>query len=184
MASKNRSVKEVRPGNRIDFPDRFFDVIFSQQVLEHVRDLDSLARETFRVTRPGGTGVHNYPAHHHLVEAHLRMPLVHWLPKNRWRYRAIRLMVMLGIEPSHWHMPGLSARERAETYHRFSVEETFYRTPREVIATFERAGFQARFESHRHARIQRLGLDKLLPARLLGGLLTHFKSCVLVLRRP
>lgn len=48
-------------GVHIPAPNRYFDVIFSSNVLEHVSDLASLQREMFRVLKPGGIGVHIMP---------------------------------------------------------------------------------------------------------------------------
>ena len=48
-------------GVHIPAPDRYFDVIFSSNVLEHVSDLPGLQQEMFRVLRPGGTAVHIMP---------------------------------------------------------------------------------------------------------------------------
>lgn len=50
-------------GGHIPFPDASFDVVFSSNVLEHVRDLDQLEGEIKRVLRPGGVCIHVLPTH-------------------------------------------------------------------------------------------------------------------------
>jgi SAM-dependent methyltransferase len=50
-------------GRHIPFPDASFDVVFSSNVLEHVRDLDQLEREIKRVLRAGGLCIHVLPTH-------------------------------------------------------------------------------------------------------------------------
>ena len=50
-------------GRQIPFPDASFDVVFSSNVLEHVRDLAALEAEIKRVLRPGGFCVHVMPTH-------------------------------------------------------------------------------------------------------------------------
>jgi SAM-dependent methyltransferase len=50
-------------GVQIPFPDASFDVVFSSNVLEHVRDLPALESEIKRVLRPGGFCVHVMPTH-------------------------------------------------------------------------------------------------------------------------
>jgi SAM-dependent methyltransferase len=48
-------------GTHIPFPSQTFDVVFSSNVLEHVRDLDALLLEVKRVLKPGGYCVHAMP---------------------------------------------------------------------------------------------------------------------------
>ncbi|HEY2259175.1 MAG TPA: methyltransferase domain-containing protein [Solirubrobacteraceae bacterium] len=67
----------------LQFPDRFFDIVISAEVLEHVPDERAAIREIARVLRPGG----------HLV---LEVPYVHdserTLPRvHRWHGRDVYL---------------------------------------------------------------------------------------------
>lgn len=41
-------------GEKINFPDRHFDLVVARQVLHHAGDLDQLCSELFRVLKPGG----------------------------------------------------------------------------------------------------------------------------------
>jgi SAM-dependent methyltransferase len=50
-------------GRHIPFPDGSFDVVFSSNVMEHVRDLPGLHAEIRRVMRPGAICVHVLPTH-------------------------------------------------------------------------------------------------------------------------
>jgi SAM-dependent methyltransferase len=50
-------------GRTLPFADRSFDIVFSSNVLEHVRDLPALHAEIRRVLRPGGIGIHVMPTH-------------------------------------------------------------------------------------------------------------------------
>lgn len=45
----------------LTFPDQSFDAIISQDVLEHVPDLDSCLREMRRTLRPGGWSINTHP---------------------------------------------------------------------------------------------------------------------------
>ncbi len=125
------------------FDDGFFDCVVSQQVLEHVSDLGSVAAEMGRITRRGGDGFHIFPGRLRPIEGHLRMPLVHWLGKDGTRRAAIRAFTHLGIEP-RWPLDRqLSARQRADVYYEYSVAHTFYRPVRDIVRTFEQAGLSA-----------------------------------------
>jgi SAM-dependent methyltransferase len=48
-------------GHTIPFDDASFDVVFSSNVLEHVRDLQRMNSEVLRVLRPGGFAIHVLP---------------------------------------------------------------------------------------------------------------------------
>lgn len=49
-------------GETIPFPDASFDIVFSSNVLEHIRDLGPMLAETRRVLKPGGYAVHAMPS--------------------------------------------------------------------------------------------------------------------------
>jgi SAM-dependent methyltransferase len=49
-------------GEHIPFEDRSFDVVFSSNVLEHIRNLDAMQSEFRRVLKPGGRCVHAVPS--------------------------------------------------------------------------------------------------------------------------
>jgi SAM-dependent methyltransferase len=48
-------------GHQIPFPDKYFDVVFSSNVLEHVVELDALEKEICRVVTQEGIMVHVLP---------------------------------------------------------------------------------------------------------------------------
>lgn len=49
-------------GRRLPFDDSHADVVFSSNVLEHVKDLDALFREIHRVIKPDGLAIHVLPS--------------------------------------------------------------------------------------------------------------------------
>lgn len=49
-------------GRTLPFSDGVFDVVFSSNVLEHIRDLDRIHREIVRVLKPDGSCVHVMPS--------------------------------------------------------------------------------------------------------------------------
>ena len=125
------------------FPDGFFHFVLSDQVLEHITDLDAAIAEMRRLMAAGAEGVHIFPPHRRLVEPHLYMPCVHWLPKGPLRKCAIALCILAGIEPHWWPPRTISYREKLRAYYAFSVNETFYRSDAEIRAAFVAAGIAA-----------------------------------------
>jgi len=147
--SKGFSVQKCLNGldanGRAPFADLSFHFITSWQTVEHVRDLEVVAAEWMRLTVHGGRGLHIYPSHRKLVEPHLFMPCIHWLPKKALRKWLIGFFVFINVEPYWWPKNFLSLKERACAYYEFSVNETFYRAPGAIRACLEEKGFETEF---------------------------------------
>ena len=84
-------------GEALPFPDDHFDVVFSNEVIEHVDDDRKTISEAVRVTKPGGTIVIFAPNRLYPFETHGayfgkryvfgNIPLVNWFPdpvRNRF----------------------------------------------------------------------------------------------------
>lgn len=134
---------QIGPDNRTSFPSGFFHVILSDQVFEHVSDLDGVVGEMARIAAPHGVGLHVFPAKWRVIEPHLFLPCVHWLPKNRLRYAYLRLM--LKRVPTWEETELKSASERAQIYYDYSIQKTYYRSCKYITATLGRHGFAAKY---------------------------------------
>ena len=88
---------QVARGEELPFGDNWFDLVFSNEVIEHVEDDRQTAREAVRVTKPGGYLVFFAPNRLYPFETHGayfgkryvfgNIPLVNWLPdplRNRF----------------------------------------------------------------------------------------------------
>ena len=77
-------------GEALPYPDDHFDLVFSNEVIEHVDDDRATAAEMVRVTKPGGAIVAFAPNRLYPFETHGayigkryvfgNMPLINWLP--------------------------------------------------------------------------------------------------------
>jgi hypothetical protein len=112
--------------------------VLSDQVIEHVSDLDEFCREVSRVSAHGGIGLHIYPAKWRPIEVHMMTPFAHWLPKGPARRAAVAGSLCLGLAAPYFK--GHPLRDRIEIFARFSDTETFYRPIAQTIATFGRYG--------------------------------------------
>ena len=70
-------------GIRLPFDDTTFDVVFSNQVIEHVegRYWEAFLDEEARVLKPGGIAFHEAPHRLGPYESHSRTWLLHYLPR-------------------------------------------------------------------------------------------------------
>ena len=90
------AIQMIPVGGEIPFSDGFFDVILSNQVLEHVRDKVPTMLRLKRVLKDDGFMRHHFPTRSAVRECHIGIPLVHRLPRNAWRYRYTLLLRKLG----------------------------------------------------------------------------------------
>jgi SAM-dependent methyltransferase len=81
----------VATAERLPFPDARFDLVFSDNVLEHLDEPVPVFREVFRVLRPGGLFLAKTPNRHHYVAllARLTPTSFHrWINRRRGRQSA------------------------------------------------------------------------------------------------
>ena len=76
----------VYDGRNLPFKDNTFDWIYSQQVIEHVQDLDRYFSEARRVLCPGGELLAEFPTRLMPYDRHKRAWFKHWfqVPKEPW----------------------------------------------------------------------------------------------------
>lgn len=175
-------------GEETKFPDDFFHFSCSDGVFEHVRNMEQVAANLRRLTAPGGVGVHFFPAHKHLVEIHLLLPFVHWLPKNKLRKMYIFLWLLLGKGPGWKELQGKSKWKQAHAYYEYTVLKAYYRTPRTITEVFARYGFEvdfvplADFGLEEHPLLARLAGSKALRSLLNWGM-RHFGQVGLLITK-
>jgi SAM-dependent methyltransferase len=146
-------LKVLNSNNISPFPNESFHVIYSEQVFEHIENMDAVAKEMYRIMKKGGIGIHHYPAKWVIKEGHLFQPFIHWFPKNRLRFLAILFFTILGLEPNWSNSKNLSAIKKAEIYYQYSIHKTFYRSVKEIKKTFVKTGFSIRFTAIENSKI-------------------------------
>jgi len=83
------------------YKDNFFDVIISNQVLEHIQNHDAFFSEIYRTLREDGYSVHLFPLSHYLYEGHLRLPGVHKIKNYDILYKCIYHLSRFGLGKYH-----------------------------------------------------------------------------------
>jgi SAM-dependent methyltransferase len=144
------------------YPEDHFDIVISDQVFEHVANLDQLAGEVARTTKTGGMGLHVFPGKWTFTERHLQAPLVHWLPKGPVRRAAIKTALRCGCAAPYFSERPLA--ERAQIFSEYSEGETFYRRPAVIRKVLTSAGLAVDFGDVARQRVLSVLGDPPLPA--------------------
>ena len=171
---------------RTVFPDEHFDFIFSNQVIEHIKDIDAAVSEMSRITKRNGMGFHVFPAHRGFIEEHLHMPFVHWFPKNKLRKLFILLCLTMGMEPKWKRLEKMDRHERADAYYNYTVNNTYYRKYKTIGKIFTQKSFIVNYVSVDHYKVKRISpfifkmtKTKILRETLNWGLLNFKAVCLL-----
>jgi SAM-dependent methyltransferase len=144
-------VKSVSVSDPWPYDNDEFDVVVTNQVLEHVADLEFFLGELARTMKPGSFSVHVFPFRRVLYEWHLKMPLVHRIEDFRLRERAIELLSRAGIGTFSEArvVEGIDESTYGQTRADFIQFGTFYRSWREVARAAKGAGLRS---THRYTR--------------------------------
>jgi ubiquinone/menaquinone biosynthesis C-methylase UbiE len=92
-------------GRALPFPDRSFDIVFSNSVIEHVGDPESQRQFANEIARVGQSYWVQTPNRSFPVEPHLLTPFLHFLPAALQRRIARKFTVWSLIErptPDRW----------------------------------------------------------------------------------
>jgi 2-polyprenyl-3-methyl-5-hydroxy-6-metoxy-1,4-benzoquinol methylase len=70
----------VAAGEKLPYAEGRFDIVLCLDVLEHVRDVEAVLGETYRVLKPGGVVLTTVPNRRAFRDPHYHLPLINWLP--------------------------------------------------------------------------------------------------------
>jgi hypothetical protein len=83
-------------GCDLKFPDRCFDISYSNSVIEHLYNFENQEKFAAEIRRVGRGVWVQTPARWFIVEPHLITPVIHYLPKS-WQRRLLRYFTIWGI---------------------------------------------------------------------------------------
>jgi SAM-dependent methyltransferase len=183
-------VRELVDG-RIPFADASFDVVVSNQVFEHVEDMEPALDEICRVLAPHGTFLCLFPSRDVIREGHCGIPLVHWFPRgSRIRYPYMLALRSVGLG---FFKNGKSRRQWSHDFLRWLDDFTFYRSHAEIFDSFrghfeDVIGIEDDYVSYRlgdHRFFFLAKISRRIPFnRLSRWFCRKFAGLVLVARRP
>lgn len=131
LADGRISLIEQKP-YRLPYPNQTFDVIITNQVMEHVADYSSTLAEIRRILKPEGCCLHIFPSRGVLIEPHVFIPFATILQNRQW----IALWALLGLRRASQR--GLTWRRVAEQNYSYLRSSTNYLTAAELRVEFSR----------------------------------------------
>lgn len=114
-------------GYRIPFDNDEFDMVVSNEVLEHVQNHEEAFREIRRVLKPKGISIHIFPSRHTPVEPHVFVPLATMIRSMSW----LRLWAYLGVRNEY--QKNLSAETVAGLNREYLRAHTNYLTKGDLM---------------------------------------------------
>ena len=143
IPSKNNNIKKIfliNSDNKTEFESNYFDVIITNQVIEHMSNKNSFLFEVNRILKKGGISYNILPAKYRINEVHLKMPFVHWFPKNRLRKYLIFFFSLFKF--NHWpECLNLEFKDKVNYYYNYSIDKTFYLDAHQLFNKFQNFGF-------------------------------------------
>jgi len=176
-------VREIQSG-KLNFEKDFFDLVVSNQVIEHIKDLTGALAEIHRVMKPGALFISLFPTKEVLREVHIGIPLAHRFPKNsRMRYPWTLAMrtVGFGIDTENrsrkqWVSDSLDSIDNG----------TYYRMRSEIVTEFSKlfdTSFQEREYLSIRLNVAKPFLDFPVTRSFTLWLFRHFVGSVLFARK-
>ncbi len=139
-------------GGRADFPDGHFDVVFSNQVLEHVTDPEAVIADMHRLLRPGGLFIAAFPVIETWYEGHIGLYFGHRFKAGSvWRRRYFEACHRLGFglyrdaqTSAEWAKAREHVLDKACCYYPRrrmvgAIEKAFGRAVKDMAADYMRA---------------------------------------------
>lgn len=129
------------------YPADFFDIVLSNQVLEHVGNPDLFFSEIRRTLRPGGFSVHLFPLKHYMYETHLNLPFVHRISNRNPLILYIKFLSVLGLGKYRFHrkQAGKTLNDFAAYHADYILKYTHYISRADVLRLAKKHGLTLSF---------------------------------------
>ena len=172
------SVFELSDQNTIPFPDETFDLIVSNQVMEHVQDMDQALKEISRVLKHEGKLITLFPTFEIIRECHCGILFAHRFSRcSKWRYPYMRFMRGLGFG---YRKEGKTKREWVRYFMGYMDNYTYYRKYTDIYKLFNSARFGITHNEERYIEyrlsLKGIKVPKIIRDRFLWKAITR-KFC-------
>lgn len=122
-----------------------FDFVVSNQVLEHVHDIDFVFGETRRVLAKDGVAVHLFPLKYVCYEWHVALPFAHWISGRDLLVSYVRFWNRLGVGKYRREKGKVSLDAYARYIADYLIYETNYRSAGDIYRAAKRARLRCAF---------------------------------------
>jgi SAM-dependent methyltransferase len=163
----SKRISLIRSEDPWPYSDNFFDVIVSNQVIEHVDDHEQFFSEVKRTLKEGGYSVHLFPLEHCFWEWHVKLPLLHRMRNHDFRVSYIRLMVRLGLKKPCLNYPREPVADYIEREADVMRDFTNYLGQREVYRLGKKLKLRTSFRYTQEFYYQKLRSVAHLEPRLM-----------------
>jgi 2-polyprenyl-3-methyl-5-hydroxy-6-metoxy-1,4-benzoquinol methylase len=119
VAKPNLKFK-IGDGTQLEYPDKHFDIVYSNSVIEHLYTYENQKKFADETMRTGKSVYVQTPAAEFFMEPHLITPFIHWLPAS-WESRLIKNFSVWGIltRPTRKECDDFLAERRLLNYKEF-----------------------------------------------------------------
>lgn len=121
LAEKNL-IRTINPDYRLPFEDAFFNVVITDNVLEHVMNYSTTMAEIHRVIRPGGCSLHMFSSRYRFLEVHKHVPLASIIRTRGW----LSLWASVGIRTQNQKFNNMNSKEVTEDNYLYLNSHTNY----------------------------------------------------------
>jgi ubiquinone/menaquinone biosynthesis C-methylase UbiE len=137
-------VFEIADHHRIPFPDRYFDFVFHNQVIEHVQNIDDVLTEIGRVLKDDGLMLSLFPSKESIFEGHCGIPYAHrFRHDSRIGFAYVHALRRMGFGTHHQDK---ATEQWTRDFMDWIHQWCHYRSKSEALEAYERAEFS--FERH------------------------------------
>jgi SAM-dependent methyltransferase len=158
-------VRKIENG-RADYPDNYFDLAISNQVLEHVSDPEAVISDIHRMVRPGGTFIAAFPVIETWYEGHVGLYFGHRFKPGPARHTFFDLSHRLGF--GLYRAAFKTRSEWLDFAESFLDDSCFYYPRRRLMRAFQKTFGGPIEDMSLHYMRERLGTRvQLIPPALL-----------------
>jgi len=154
----SNKISSISDKDKWPYSDNFFDIIISNQVVEHVNDHIFFFHENVRSLRENGLSVHLFPVKNVLIEVHLKVPFVHWITEYELLRRYIKAFVRLGAVRHFSDLKNSqnSVDKLSEIYSDYLINYTNYVDSKELLRIGKMYNLRTSFKYTKNLYIQKI----------------------------